>query len=112
MCIEWLQAMIPEEYGSLFNFHKCTDIPLVPMWSIQAKGEECGGPWGIYGECGEGLECRQDHCPPGEQDLECYHHYLTGQPVLALNLTLLLTLPTTHVTFRPSLYLLYIWEGH
>lgn len=84
--------MFPEEYGSLFNVSKCTDIPLVPMWSIQAEGEECGGPWGIYGECGEGLECRQDHCPPGEQDLECYHHYLTGQPVPDL-LTLLLTIP-------------------
>ncbi|KAK3879182.1 hypothetical protein Pcinc_016225 [Petrolisthes cinctipes] len=60
------------------------------------EGDDCGGPWGIYGECGTGLECRQDHCPPGEQDLECYHHYLTepGQCVQKRRRSLILDVLT------------------
>ncbi|KAK7002513.1 hypothetical protein SK128_017855 [Halocaridina rubra] len=42
-----------------------------------AVGEECGGPWGIYGECGSGLECHQDSCPPNTSDADCYLYYLT-----------------------------------
>ncbi|XP_042223644.1 neuroparsin-A-like [Homarus americanus] len=40
-------------------------------------GEECGGPWHIYGDCGSGLECHQETCPPDIADAECYLHYLT-----------------------------------
>ncbi|CAL4109414.1 unnamed protein product, partial [Meganyctiphanes norvegica] len=40
-------------------------------------GEECGGPWGIFGTCGEGLECHQDTCPTDVDDAECYLYYLT-----------------------------------
>ncbi|XP_066947422.1 single insulin-like growth factor-binding domain protein-2 [Macrobrachium rosenbergii] len=42
-----------------------------------ALGEECGGPWGIYGECGTGLECHQESCPPDTSDADCYLYYLT-----------------------------------
>lgn len=25
---------------------------------MKVDGEECGGPWSIYGKCDKGLECR------------------------------------------------------
>ena len=32
---------------------------------LQSVGEECGGPWNAYGNCGYGLTCRKDprECP-------------------------------------------------
>ncbi|XP_071517033.1 single insulin-like growth factor-binding domain protein-1 isoform X2 [Panulirus ornatus] len=40
-------------------------------------GETCGGPWGIYGDCGVGFECHQDPCSQDADDSECYLYYLT-----------------------------------
>ncbi|XP_047471570.1 neuroparsin-A-like [Penaeus chinensis] len=40
-------------------------------------GEDCGGPWGIYGDCGAGLECHQETCPEDKEDAECFLYYLT-----------------------------------
>ncbi|XP_045592587.1 venom protein 302 [Procambarus clarkii] len=40
-------------------------------------GEECGGPWNIYGDCGTGLECHQDPCPTTTADTDCFLFYLT-----------------------------------
>lgn len=54
-------------------------LPLLSLSLPQALGEACGGPWGIYGDCGVGLECHQEPCSPDTEDSECYLYYLTGQ---------------------------------
>ncbi|KAF2354279.1 hypothetical protein FHG87_014961 [Trinorchestia longiramus] len=33
---------------------QCAEVVCRP-----GKGEQCGGPWNVYGECGEGLACLQ-----------------------------------------------------
>ncbi|XP_053630488.1 venom protein 302 [Cherax quadricarinatus] len=40
-------------------------------------GEECGGPWNIYGDCGTSLECHQESCPLDTDDADCFLYYLT-----------------------------------
>ncbi|KAL7638945.1 UNVERIFIED_CONTAM: hypothetical protein RMT77_010479 [Armadillidium vulgare] len=40
-------------------------------------GEHCGGPWGLFGNCGEGLECKQGRCPDTVNEVQCYMYHLT-----------------------------------
>jgi len=46
-------------YGNTRSICGCCDE------CAKGPGEQCGGPWGAYGTCSQGLECQLNHNIPG-----------------------------------------------
>uniref|UniRef100_A0A1W7R956 Venom protein n=1 Tax=Hadrurus spadix TaxID=141984 RepID=A0A1W7R956_9SCOR len=45
------------------------------------KGEACGGPWGVLGECGEGLRCEKGFDDLGNDYYYANHKEGVCQPI-------------------------------